>query len=66
MKGGCDDPKVIDLAMTNVGGSFMGSFALARQVNYEVLVAKLEELFGKFKLEIFKPTETMKTGRIKV
>jgi hypothetical protein len=37
--------KEVDLVMTNVGGSSSDPFALARQIGYGVLVAKLEELF---------------------
>lgn len=40
--------------------------ALAQSIGYPVLVTKLEELYAKFQLEIFKPTKTMKEGNIKV
>jgi enoyl-CoA hydratase/3-hydroxyacyl-CoA dehydrogenase len=56
----------IDLAVGNGGGSPFGPFALAQIVGYDVLVEKLEELYKKFKLEVFKPTELMKKGDIKV
>ncbi len=62
----CDDPKEIDIAMANGGGSPFGPFALAQSIGYPVLVNKLEELYNKFKLEIFKPTAIMKEGNIKV
>lgn len=65
-EGVCDDPKEIDLAMANGGGSPFGPFALAQGSGYPLLVAKLEELYTKFKLEIFKPTKTMREGNIKV
>lgn len=52
--------------MANGGGSPFGPFALAQGIGYEVLNAKLEELYNKFKLDIFKPTKTMKEGNIKV
>jgi len=65
-EGVCDDPKEIDLAMANGGGSPFGPFTLAQGIGYPVLVAKLDELYAKFKLEIFKPTKTMKEGNIKV
>jgi enoyl-CoA hydratase / 3-hydroxyacyl-CoA dehydrogenase len=65
-EGVCTDPKEIDLAMANGGGSPFGPFALAQGIGYEVLNAKLEELYNKFKLDIFKPTKTMKEGNIKV
>ena len=65
-EGVADDPKEIDLAMANGGGSPFGPFALAQSIGYPVLLAKLEELYAKFKLEIFKPTKTMLEGNIKV
>ncbi len=65
-EGVADDPKEIDLAMANGGGSPFGPFALAQGIGYPVLLAKLEEVYKKFPLEIFKPTKTMKEGKIKV
>jgi len=65
-EGVCPDPKEIDLAMANGGGSPFGPFALAKSIGYDVLNAKLEELYNKFKLDIFKPTKTMKEGKIDV
>lgn len=65
-EGVADDPKEIDLAMANGGGSPFGPFALAQSIGYPALLAKLEELYAKFKLEIFKPTKTMLEGNIKV
>jgi len=65
-EGVADDPKEIDLAMANGGGSPFGPFALAQSIGYPVLLAKLEELCARFKLEIFKPTKTMREGNIKV
>jgi enoyl-CoA hydratase/3-hydroxyacyl-CoA dehydrogenase len=65
-EGVADDPKEIDLAMANGGGSPFGPFALAQSIGYPVLLAKLEELYAKFKLEIFKTTKTMREGNIKV
>lgn len=56
----------VDLAMANGGGSPFGPFTLAQSIGYPVLVAKLEELYNKFKLEVFKPTEMMKKGDIKI
>jgi hypothetical protein len=52
--------------MANGGGSPFGPFALAQSIGYPVLLAKLEELYAKFKLEIFKTTKTMREGNIKV
>ena len=65
-EGVADGPKEIDLAMANGGGSPFGPFALAQSIGYPALLAKLEELYAKFKLEIFKPTKTMREGNIKV
>jgi len=65
-EGVADDPKEIDLAMANGGGSPFGPFALAKGISYPVLLAKLEELYNKFPLDIFKATKTMKEGNIQV
>ncbi len=65
-EGVADDRKEIDLAMANGGGSPFGPFALAQGIGYPVLLAKLEELYQKFPLEIFKATKTMKAGTVKV
>ncbi len=48
------------------GGSPFGPFALVQSIGYPALLAKPEELYAKFKLEIFKPTKTMREGNIKV
>jgi 3-hydroxyacyl-CoA dehydrogenase len=56
----------IDLAMANGGGSPFGPFALAQSIGYNTLLARLEDLYKKFKLEVFKPTELIKKGNIKV
>jgi enoyl-CoA hydratase / 3-hydroxyacyl-CoA dehydrogenase len=65
-EGVCTDPKEIDLAMANGGGSPFGPFALAKGIGYDVLNAKLEELYKNFKLEIFKPTRLMKEGKVMI
>jgi enoyl-CoA hydratase / 3-hydroxyacyl-CoA dehydrogenase len=65
-EGVADDPKEIDLAMANGGGSPFGPFLMAQGIGYNVLLSKLEEIYSKFPLDIFKPTETMKKGSIKV
>jgi enoyl-CoA hydratase/3-hydroxyacyl-CoA dehydrogenase len=65
-EGVADDPKEIDLAMANGGGSPHGQFAMAQKIGYNVLVPKLDELYNKFKLEIFKPTKMMREGNIKI
>ena len=65
-EGIADDPKEVDLAMANGGGSPFGPFALAQSIGYPVLLNKLEEVYKKFPLEIFKATKTMEAGNIKV
>jgi len=65
-EGVVEDPKDIDLAMVNVGGSPFGPFALAQSIGYPVLVGKLEDIHKKFSLDIFSPTKTMRDGNIKV
>jgi len=65
-EGVADDPKEIDLAMANGGGSPFGPFALAQGIGYPELVYKLNELHKKFPLDIFKPTKTLKAGNIKL
>ncbi len=65
-EGIADDPKEVDLAMANGGGSPFGPFVLAQSIGYEVLLAKLEDIHNKFPLDIFKPTKTMAAGNIKV
>jgi enoyl-CoA hydratase/3-hydroxyacyl-CoA dehydrogenase len=65
-EGVADDPKEIDLAMANGGGSPFGPFALAKGIGYPTLLAKLEEIYAKFPLQIFKATATMKEGKITV
>jgi len=52
--------------VANGGGSPFGPFALAKGIGYDVLNAKLEEIYKNFKLEIFKPTKLMKEGKIGV
>jgi enoyl-CoA hydratase/3-hydroxyacyl-CoA dehydrogenase len=65
-EGVCTDPKEIDLAMANGGGSPFGPFELAKGIGYETLNKKLDELYDKFGLSIFKPTKLMKEGSITV
>ncbi|MCD6569783.1 MAG: 3-hydroxyacyl-CoA dehydrogenase family protein [Deltaproteobacteria bacterium] len=64
-EGVCDDPKEIDLAMANGGGG-IGPFTLAKSIGYETLIKKCEELADKFKAEVFRPTKTMREGKITV
>ena len=65
-EGVAENAAEIDLAMANGGGSPFGPFTLAQSIGYPVLVAKLEEIYNRFKLEVFKPTEAFKKGDIKV
>ncbi|MGP8155211.1 MAG: 3-hydroxyacyl-CoA dehydrogenase NAD-binding domain-containing protein [Smithella sp.] len=65
-EGVCDDPKEIDLAMTSVGGTPFGPFALAKMIGYPVLLKKIEEIHSKFPINIFVATKTMKAGDIKI
>jgi enoyl-CoA hydratase/3-hydroxyacyl-CoA dehydrogenase len=64
-EGVVDDPKDIDIAIANGGGG-IGPFTLAGSFGYETLVKKCEELADKFKAEVFRPTKTMREGKIKV
>jgi len=65
-EGVAENAAEIDLAMANGGGSPFGPFTLAQSIGYPVLLERLEDLYKKFKLEVFKPTELMKKGDIKV
>ena len=65
-EGVVDDPAQIDLAMVNGGGSPLGPFALAGSIGYPLLLSKLEEIYNKFPLDIFKPTKTMQEGKIQL
>lgn len=65
-EGVVDDPKEIDLAISSGGGAPTGVFGTAKFIGNEVLLKKVEELYDKFKLDIFKPTESMKSGKIGV
>jgi len=64
-EGVCTDPKEIDLAMANGGGG-IGPFTLAKSIGYETLIQKCDELADKFNTEIFRPTKTMREGKITV
>ena len=61
-----NDPREIELAVVNCGGSPFGPFTLAQSIGYPALLAKLEEVYKKFPLDIFRATETMKAGNIKI
>jgi len=64
-EGVCDDPREIDLAMANGGGG-VGPFTLAKSIGYETLIQKCEDLADRFKVEVFRPTKTMREGNIEV
>jgi len=64
-EGVTNDPKDIDLAIADGGGG-MGPFAIAKSVGYDKLVARCNELADKFGIEVFRPTKTMKEGKIEV
>jgi len=64
-EGVVNDPKDIDLAMANGGGG-IGPFTIAKSVGYDKLVARCTELADKFGIETFRPTRTMKEGKIQV
>jgi enoyl-CoA hydratase/3-hydroxyacyl-CoA dehydrogenase len=64
-EGVVDDPKDIDIAIANGGGG-IGPFTVAKSIGYETLVKKCEELAEKFNLGVFKPTKTMREGKINV
>ena len=64
-EGVTDSPQDIDLAVAN-GGSGVGPFTLAMSIGYPRLVQKAEELADKFGIETFRPTKTMREGKIKV
>ncbi len=59
------DPKDIDTAIANGGGG-IGPFTLAKSIGYPTLVAKCTELADKFGIETFRPTRTLKEGRIEI
>lgn len=64
-EGVVDSPDEIDLAVVNGGGSPLGPFAMAEQMGYETLLSRLDDLYRKFKLDIFKPSRTMLKKKIK-
>lgn len=64
-EGVCTDAREIDMAMANGGGG-IGPFTLAKNIGYDVLVQKCNELADKFGVEVFRPTETLKSGNIDI
>jgi len=61
-EGVCSDPREIDLAMANGGGSPFGPFALAKGIGYDVLNAKLEEIYNTFKAGDLQTDEAHERG----
>lgn len=63
-EGVANNPDDIDKAVVNGGGSAFGPFQLAKGIGYDKLAKKCEELAEKFGVDTFKPTETLKKGKI--
>ncbi|MBC8511375.1 MAG: 3-hydroxyacyl-CoA dehydrogenase family protein [Dehalococcoidia bacterium] len=63
-EGVANSPDDIDKAVVNGGGSAFGPFQLARGIGYDKLAKRCEELAQQFGVETFKPTETLKKGKI--
>ena len=55
----------VDTAIINATGNPLGLVAVARQMETGDLMNRLESLAAQFKKEIFKPSETIKTGAYK-
>lgn len=63
-EGVAKSPDDIDRAMVNGGGAAFGPFQLAEGIGYDKLAKRLEELASEFGVDVFKPTETLKKGKI--
>ncbi|TRZ95774.1 MAG: 3-hydroxyacyl-CoA dehydrogenase [Dehalococcoidia bacterium] len=63
-EGVAKSPDDIDKAMVNGGGSAFGPFQLAKGIGYDKLAEKCEGLAKKFDTDVFKPTETLKKGKV--
>lgn len=63
-EGVANSPDDIDKAVVNGGGSAFGPFQLAKGIGYDKLAKRCEELAQKFGVGTFKPTETLKKGKI--
>ena len=57
-------PDDIDKAMIHGGRTVFGPFQLAREIGYDKLAARCEELAREYSIEAFRPTETLKKGNI--
>jgi enoyl-CoA hydratase/3-hydroxyacyl-CoA dehydrogenase len=58
------NPDDIDKAMINGGGLAIGVFQLAKEIGYDKLASRCGELAEKFGVSVFKPTKTLKSGKI--
>jgi enoyl-CoA hydratase/3-hydroxyacyl-CoA dehydrogenase len=63
-EGVANSPDDIDKAVVNGGGSAFGPFQLGKGIGYDKLAKRCEELAQQFGVETFKPTETLKKGKI--
>jgi len=63
-EGVANSPDDIDKAVVNGGGSAFGPFQLAKGIGYDKLAKRCEELAQQFGVDTFKPTETLKKGKI--
>jgi len=63
-EGVAKSPDDIDKAMVNGGGSAFGPFQFAKGIGYDKLAKKCEELAKKFNTDVFKPSETLKKGKV--
>ncbi len=64
-EGVAKSPADIDNAIVNGGGGF-GPFQLAKGIGYAELTKRCEALAQRFNVGVFKPTDTMKEGKIEV
>lgn len=63
-EGVASSQREIDLVMANGSGLPFGPFTLALSIGYQSLTGKMEDLYDRFKLDLFKPTDMMKKGII--
>ncbi|HIE17782.1 MAG TPA: 3-hydroxyacyl-CoA dehydrogenase [Dehalococcoidia bacterium] len=63
-EGVAKSPDDIDKAMVNGGGGAFGPFQLAREIGFDKLAARCEQLARQFGVKAFEPTETLKRGKI--
>ena len=63
-EGVASGPDDIDTVMVNGGGATKGPFQEAREIGFDRIAGKCEELAAKFGVEGFRPTEIWKSGKI--